>query len=735
MGQVVVRVFLAVGIIALGIGIGYSNPAGVPTAPPPATEGALNAGRPADGAHEGNQWFTNGRDAGGTYYSPLTDINKGTSGNLGFAWDYKLGTNRGLEATPIVVDGVMYAVGNWGRVYSLDAATGRERWTYDPQVDGQWGRYACCDAVNRGLALWKGKIYVGALDGFLHAIDATTGKRLWKVDTLIGRDRHLPYTSTGAPIVAGNVVVIGNAGADFKGVRGYVTAYDLDTGALRWRFFTVPRDPKLGPQDQPHLIKAVQTWDPKHRWEFGGGGTVWDGMSYDAQLNLVYIGTANGSPYTIKEGGRRGGDDLYCASIIAIHADSGRMAWYYQTVPGDEWDYDSTQKMILTDLDIAGSARKVLMQASKNGFFYVLDRATGQLISASNFTYFNWTKGLDPKTGRPIPNSDAEYLDSPKLIFPSMAGAHSWQPMSYDAKTGLVYIPALDAPMVYIETAKRPAGLVEGNFTVPALFPEDYDPQALKSLYGPLPSLQDLSRNAPPGTVRSVGVLKAWDPAHQKLVWERPLNTSWNGGVLSTAGGIVVQGDARGILTLYDAVFGRVLKTVDVGTSMMGAPMTYRAGGKQYIAVMAGYGGGPGLYSPFPEQTAAYKYGNTGRIVAFVLGGPQVPKPPLFAGPPIAEPPARTGAPAEIAHGEILYNRFCGRCHTFGRGILPDLRRLSSATHAIFYDIVLKGLYAPMGMGRWDDVLSRKDAEDLHSFLVDQAWDAYTQQKSKQPKP
>jgi len=686
---------------------------------------AVSAASPT--ARDEDQWAASGRDIGGTYFSPLTDINRENAGKLGFAWEYQLGTKRGLEATPIVVDGVMYAAGNWGRVYSLDAATGRERWTYDPQPDGQWGRYACCDAVNRGLALWKGKIYVGSLDGYLHALDAATGKRLWRVDTLIGRDRHLPYTSPGAPVVAGHVVVIGNAGADFKGVRGYVTAYDLDTGAKKWRFFTVPRDPALGPQDQPHLVKAVKTWDPRHRWEFGGGGTVWDGMSYDPDLNLVYIGTANGSPYTIKEGGRHGGDDLYAASIIAIHADTGQMAWYYQVVPGDEWDYDSTQKMILADLNIEGRPRKVLMQASKNGFFYVIDRATGALISAKNFTFVNWTRGLDPKTGRPIPNPGAEYVASPKLIFPSLAGGHSWQPMSFDPKNGLVYIPALEAPMVYIETAARPAGVIEGNFTVAGLFPEDYDPKALEALYGSLPSLQDLARNSPRGSAQSVAVLKAWDPIRQKLVWERPSPTFWNGGILSTAGDIVVQGDARGILTVYDAASGTVRKTLDVGTSMMGAPMTYRVGGKQYIAIMAGYGGGPGLYAPYPKQTAAYRYGNAGRIVAFALGGTEVPKPVPVADAPFAEPPPRAGSAQQIAQGGILYNRYCGRCHTFGRGELPDLRRLSPATHRIFYDIVLKGVYAPMGMGRFDDVLSRKDAQDVHAFLVDQAWDAYTQ--------
>jgi len=719
-----------ISVVLTGCNGGTHN---VPTAAPTGavtSRGAVDALRLANALNDGDQWLTNGRDVNGTYFSPLGDINKANIGRLGFAWQYRLGTTRGLEATPVVVDGVMYAAGNWGRVYSLDAATGHELWAYDPQPDGQWGRYACCDAVNRGLAVWKGKVYVGALDGFLHAIDAATGARVWKVDTLIGRDKYLPYTITSAPVVAGNVVVIGNAGSDFKGIRGYVSAYDLDTGAQKWRFFTVPRDPSLGPQDQPHLVTAVTTWDPRHRWEFGGGGTAWDGMSYDPELNLVYIGTGNASPYTIKEGGRRGGDDLYAASIIAIHADTGQMAWYYQTVPGDEWDYDSTPKMILADLTIHSAVRKVLMQASKNGFFYVIDRASGEFISANNFVYVNWTKGLDPKTGRPIPVPTAEYVNAPKLIFPSMAGGHNWQPMSFDPKTGLVYIPTSEAPMVYIETTKRPAGLIEGNFTVAGVFPEDYDPAALKSLFGPLPRLAALSRGAPPGGIRTVSVLKAWDPVHERLVWERPSTGFWDGGVMSTAGAIVVQGTAAGMLSVYDAQSGSLLKSLDVGTSIMAAPMTYRVRGEQYIAVMAGFGGATGLYAPFPPSTAAYKYGNQGRIVAFKLGGADVPKPPVVVDVPFERPPLREGKPQDIAHGEILYNRFCVRCHSMGRGELSDLRRLSPATNAIFYKIVLNGAYVQTGMGRFDDVLSKQDAEHVHAFLVAQAWEAFNRDKS-----
>ena len=311
-----------------------------------------------------------GRDAAGTYFSPLKAIDAANVAQLGLAWDYHLGTYRGQESTPLVIDGVMYATGNFGRVYALDAASGRELWTYDPQIDGQWARYACCDAVNRGLAAFQGVLYVGALDGWLHAIDARTGRRIWKVDTLIGRSPHEPYTITGAPLLAGDLVVIGNGGGDFAGARGYVSAYDRTSGALRWRFFTVPRDPAEGPQDQPHLDAAVKTWDPRHPWKAGSGGTAWDGMAYDAALGLVYVGTGNAAPYNSHLAGRRGGDELYAASIVAIHAGDGTLAWYYQTTPGDRWDFDSTQKLVLADVELDGKRRAVLMQAvPKNSYW------------------------------------------------------------------------------------------------------------------------------------------------------------------------------------------------------------------------------------------------------------------------------------------------------------------------------------------------------------------------------
>ncbi len=693
-----------------------------PPRSPPQRFGAIDADRLAHAAEQPGEWLTGAGDGSGAYYSSLTQINAGNASQLGFTWDYALHTSRGLEATPIVVDGTMFTSGNWGKVYALDAATGHELWTYDPGVDAQWGRYACCDVVNRGVAVWQGRVYVVSLDGYLHALDAATGRLVWKADTLTGRtaaDFH--YFASGAPLIAGDEVVVGNGGADFKGARGYISAFDLVTGKFRWRFFTVPRDPAQGAQDQPHLERAIDTWDPHYDWSTGGGGSVWDGLSYDPQLGLIYFGTANPSPYAIGKDTPHG-DQLYAASILAVHAQSGELAWHFQEVPGDGWDYDATQKTVLATLDIGGARRSVLLQAAKNGYVYVLDRATGELLSAHPFAFINWSKGLDPSTGRPIRNPFADYTQQPKLIFPAMMGAHSWQPMSYSRTTGLLYIPVIDAAMVYINTEKRRVGLIEGNFNVVGVMPEDYDPQGLASLFGPLPPIGEMDEGVA-HPVQSRGVLRAVDPLTGRVAWEHA-GSLWDGGVLSTAGNLVIRGDSSGYLNVYAADSGNLLQRIDIGTSVMAAPMTYSVRGEQYVAVMAGYGGGT-LFMPFPTDSAARKYGNAGRIVAFKLGGSVVPKPPKRNDESFPKPPPREGSAAAIASGEVLYNRFCGRCHVFGVGLLPDLRRLAAPTHQLFYEIVLNGAYRAKGMGRWDDVLSRADAESIHAYLVDQAWVAF----------
>ena len=667
-----------------------------------------------------DQWLTPGGDAGGSYYSPLDTINAENVSRLGFAWDYDLGTQRGLEATPVVVEGVLYAAGNWGRVYALDARTGRPLWTYDPQVEGQWGRYACCDVVNRGLAVWNGRVYVASVDGYLHAIDARTGRRVWRVDTLPDRKADsFKYFITGAPLLAGDLIVIGNGGSDFKGARGSVSAYSLATGEFRWRFYTVPRDPRLGPQDQPHLQAAVKTWSPRYDWSNGGGGTAWDGLAYDADRKLVYLGTANASPYHGQHDAANAGDELYVASIIAVHADSGQMAWYYQEIPGEGWDYDTTNKLILTDLTVEGKSRHVIMQASKDGYLYVLDRISGEFLSGKPFAHVTWSRGLDPKTHRPIVNPAADWGRQPALIYPAAVGAHGWQPMSYSPQTQLLYIPVIDAPMVYVDTSRRRAGLIEGNFDLAFFFPEDYAPEDLESLFGKLPSLQSLS---PGGKApQSRGLIRAVEPLTGKLHWEQQTQSLWDGGILSTGGNLVFRGDSAGYLNAYRADDGTLLKRIEVGSSIMAAPMTYRIDGVQYVSVMAGYGGGV-LFLPYPESSAAYRYGNEGRIITFRLDGPAPPLPAVVTDNRIEKPPARLGDAASIARGEVLYSRYCSRCHSFGRGLLPDLRNLPEGIHSIFADIVLRGTLQAKGMARWDDVLSTDDATAIHAYLIDQQY-------------
>jgi quinohemoprotein ethanol dehydrogenase len=672
---------------------------------------------------EPGQWLANGRDWRGGYYSPLTQIDVKTAPRLGFAWAYDLGTARGLEATPVVVDGVMYTSGDWGRVYALDAKTGRELWSFIPDVDGQYGRYACCDVVNRGVAVWKGRVYVGALDGWLYALDARTGRVVWKADTFIERARKHPATITGAPQVAGDVVVIGQGGADFADGRGYVTAYDLATGKQRWRFFTVPGDPKK-PFEHPEMAVASKTWSPNSLWSSGGGGTAWDAMAYDPTLDLLYVGTGNASPFAWKDRSPGGGDNLYLASILAIHPSTGRLAWHYQEVPGERWDYTATQKMILADLKIGGRTRQVLMQAPKDGFFYVLDRRSGELISAKPYASVNWASGIDLKTGRPMFNPAADYEKGPALVYPSSAGGHNWQPMAFNPKTGLVYIPVIEGAMIFAKGYDLRGRTLADRWNVNGVFADDYPPAGFPELG--LPSLATVLGGRTFPTRR--GVLRAWDPVAGRAVWETPSPSFWDGGVLSTAGDLVIQGDITGALVVRDAHSGAVIKRIDTGSSIMAAPMTYAVGGVQYVAVMAGFGGGPGW--AYPPDSAAYRYGNAGRILAFRLDGGATPKPQPFVEQPLPPPPVAMGSAAEIAEGGRLFSAQCSRCHAnVARGLVPDLRRMSAQTHKDFADIVLRGQRIPAGMGRFDDVLGDADVRHIHGYLIDQARLAYAAQQ------
>jgi quinohemoprotein ethanol dehydrogenase len=682
------------------------------------------------------EWQAGGRDAAGTYYSPLHLINAGNVGQLGFAWAYDMGTARGQEATPLVIGGVMYTSGVWGHVYALDAKTGALLWHYDPQVPGALGRNACCDVVNRGVAYRDGVVFVASEDGRLHAIDAKTGKARWIADTII--DHRQPYSSTGGVLLTKDAVIIGNSGADMRdgGLRGYISAWDIKTGAFKWRFFTVPPAPGK-PFENPELALAAKSWAPNFNGKYQNGGTVWDGLSYDAGTGLIIFGTANAAPYLPDE---RGGDarsaDLFNASIVAVHADTGRMAWYYQETPGDRWDFDAVQKFILADLTIGGAPHKVVMQASKNGFFYVLDRVTGKLLAADPFTYVNWAKGIDMKTGLPMFTARADYSKQPQNINPSWAGGHTWNPMSYDQDTGLVYIPSIDASNVWIDLKTNGGSIkhLEGFFSTNGQITDDtYDAAAMKRIWGPVPDLKTLQPERH-GTRLVREVLEAWDPVQHKIVWQHVTSSGdrgYDGGVLSTAGNLVIQGRGDGHLWVYDAHSGKPLKDIDTGSHIMAAPMTYAIDGVQYVAVQTGYGGS-GIGYPIPPSSAAFKRGNENRIVVFKLGGGATPIPPIVPDEPYPAPPPSTASLAEIQHGEDKFTEQCSRCHVFGQNITPNLGKLPAGVHQAFDDIVLKGMLAPAGMANFSDVLTPADVHAIHAYLIDQQRQGYqAQQKAR----
>lgn len=690
--------------------------------------GSVDAERMKAAAADAGNWLAVGRDQDGTYYSPLTAINSRNVGSLGFAWSYDLGTFRGQEATPIVVDGVMYTSGTWGYVYAVNAATGKEIWRYDPEATHLAARHPCCDLVNRGVAVWKGKVYVASVDGRLHALDAATGKRVWVADTII--DHAMPYSSTGAPQIAGKVVVIGNSGADMGagGVRGYVSAYDLATGAFKWRMFTVP--PVPGQQNEtPDIAAAARTWETPRDPKFKLGGTAWDGFAYDPELDLVYFGTGNAAPYDPRQIGPANLDELYTASILAVHADSGKLAWHYQTTPHDHWDFDAVQKLVMADLVINGQLRKSVMQACKNGFFYVLDRKSGELISASSYTYVNWATGVDPKTGRPVVNPAVDWFRKPANVYPSWAGGHTWNPMSYSQSTHLMYIPSLDVPNVWVDMANN-GGLIkyiDGFFTANGIMPDDtYDANDLKRLFGPLPDRKDLAGARKEKMVREI--LRAWDPVARKIVWEQETSSGirgYDGGAMSTAGNLVFQGRGNGELWVYAADTGKVLKVIPTGSHIMAAPATYTVNGEQFVALQAGYGGAAITVGTIPPSSAAVQYQNINRIIAFKLGGPAVPTPPVRVAPVREEPPKQTASAEKLRAGEIKFVQECSRCHVLGLSVTPDLSNLPAGMHALFKDIVLRGAVAPTGMERFDDVLTEADVENIHAYLIDQAWQAY----------
>ena len=656
---------------------------------------------------EPGNWIAHGRTYEEQRFSPLSKINKGSVSNLGLAWYKDMGTNRALEATPIVVDGIMFFTSTWSRVYAVEAKTGETIWSFDPEVPGEWARKACCDIVNRGVAVYQGKVFFASLDGRLFSLNAETGEKIWEVDTITDRSRA--YTITGAPRVAKGKVYIGNGGAEY-GVRGYVTAYDTETGEQVWRFFTVPGDPSLGFED-PAMEMAAKTWKGTNWWEFGGGGTVWNSIVYDPDFNNVYLGVGNGSPWTREIRSPGGGDNLFLASIVAVDADTGKYKWHYQTTPEDNWDYTAVQDMALADMEIDGEKKKVLLQAPKNGFFYVIDRSNGKVLRAHPFAAVTWATHVDLETGRPVENPEVDYSENGAWVLPGPLGAHNWQAMSVDLEDGLVYIPTQENAFFYaIQEDYKKTGIYKRN---PGRWNMGIEMSSLAQNI-----LANLETQPAPG-----GFLKAFNPLTGETKWSVPIPHYWNGGVLATAGGLVFQGDALGMFSAYDKETGERLWEFNTYTSMLAPPITFEIDGEQYVSVLTGSGGGD-LFGgePLPpiEIQASLTYNNFGRLLVFKLGGKKELPIPDVRDKTIPEQQQADVSAKEIRKGESGYNEYCAVCHGFivkSAGGISDLRKMSSSTHDLFNQIVLEGLLASNGMASFSDVLSEEEVDNIHHYI------------------
>lgn len=650
------------------------------------------------------EWLNNGRDTFEQRFSPLDQINIHNVDKLGLAFGIPTDTTRGLEATPLYEDGVLYFSLTWSQVWALDVRMQKVLWKYDPKVPGAIGRKACCDVVNRGVALSGDKVFVGTLDGFLIAIDKKTGAEIWRVKTI--PDTGV-YAITGAPRIAKNKVIIGNGGAEF-GVRGFVSAYDIETGALAWRFYTVP-DGRNAQQENPALDAALKTWSKESNWESGGGGTVWDSMAYDPALDLLYVGVGNGSPWQrdIRSPGR--GDNLYLSSILALRPDTGELVWHYQTTPGDSWDYTATQHIMLADMVWDGKPRKLLMQAPKNGFYYVLDRATGELLGAKNYVDVTWASSVDLKTGRPIETGKADWQHELRIVKPANVGGHNWQPMALNPQEGLVYIPAID--------------IVQGFMPEPNY---KFQPNTWNVTLD-MEALTDMALDIPLLPMCSQGKLIAWDVTQQKPRWEIAQPGIWNGGVLATKGGLVFQGTQDGYFRAYDAVTGRQAWEYKTEIGVIAAPVSFLMDGVQYIALLVGYGGAGPLLALDYDKLGPMNYVNDGRLLVFRLGGTAPPLAVTKLGPP--EMPAAGVVSIKVSeqqyrHGARKYMRYCAGCHGVrgkSGGLVPDLRAASKATHAQWDAIVLGGLRHEKGMAGFGDVISLDDSRAIEAYVIEEA--------------
>ena len=663
---------------------------------------------------DGRDWAAAGFNYLEQRFSPLTQVNAGNVGQLGLAWYADMPDARGQEATPIAIDGKLFVTGPWSKVFAFDAATGQPLWSFDPKVDKAKGAQACCDVVNRGVAAWKGRLYLGTLDGRLIALDAGTGAVDWSVQTT---DNSKPYTITGVPRVVKDMVVIGNGGAEF-GVRGYVTAYDAATGAKKWRFYTVPNATGAADGEVSDRVlhdRAGSTWSASGgQWhESGGGGTVWDAIVYDPELDQLYLGVGNGSPWNHGLRSQGQGDNLFLSSIVALKPETGEYLWHYQETPGETWDFTATQPIALGTVSIGGRSRKVLMQAPKNGFFFVVDRTNGKLINAGKFIdTVTWADhyGAD---GRPIENPAARFYRTgkPFLAVPSALAAHNWQPMAFSPQTGLAYVPAQEVAMAYIppmrpqDSQRLPVGFNVGGDTADGMYPRD-----AKVIAG--------------AAAGATGSLVAWDPATGKARWKVAYPTPWNGGTMATAGNLVFQGTALGEFRAYAADTGRQLFSYPTQTGVMAGAATYMVGNVQYVAVLTGRGGALPLAIGYAIG-AARTVPNVPRLLVFRLGG--TVRLPAAAAVTVAalNPPAATASAADVEAGRLSFGRFCQVCHgasAGGAGVLPDLQRSGAlADRATWKRILIDGMLKDQGMVSFARVLTPAQAEQVRAYVIDEA--------------
>jgi PQQ-dependent dehydrogenase (methanol/ethanol family) len=674
-----------------------------PNAPYIPAAAQVTQARLDNAASEPQQWMM----VGGTYeerhYSPLDEISRDTVGQLGLSWFADYDTNLSQQGTPLYVDGVLYVSTAWSTVYAFDARTGAQLWHYDPKTPKEIAIKVCCGIVNRGIAAFEDKIYVGTLDGYLVALDAKTGAEVWRKLT-VNPDEQ--YTITSAPRVVKGQVLIGNSGSEF-GVRGYLGAYDARTGEDRWRVYTVPGNPELG-FENAQMEAAAKTWSGEW-WKLGGGGTVWDAIVYDQENNLVIFGTGNGTPWDQNARDPNGGDNLFLASILAVDADTGEYAWHYQTTPGDTWDYDAMAPMMLLDLPFNGEQRHVVVQANKNGMFYVLDAATGELLKADAFTAVNWNKGVDMNTGRPIEVPEARYdRDNIFNLAPGVQGGHGWHANAWNPETNLIYIATQRAYFVMRSVEKFTPAAEGTNLAI--------DMGAGLVYY----------RDNPDASREFVGYVSAWDPVAGKEVWRSEENNGPTGSVLSTAGGLVFNGGGNNTneFRAYDTRSGDKLWSFDTQTGMVAAPITYELDGKQYVAASVGINQAGNYYAP-----------NHSRLLVFTLGGDAVLPEPVSFAPPQLNPPAATATPEQVAAGQEVYNNTCSICHGTGgaaRGAnFPNLM-VSPMLHSQegFDAIVLGGARQERGMVSFASRISSDDSAAVRSYLISRANELLAEQQA-----